>query len=51
VNAFFESHDVENLLICDASVTPRGTTIGYGAPTATVASFAYRRIVARHFSR
>ena len=51
VNAFFESHDVENLLICDASATPRGTTIGYGAPTATVASFAYRRIIARHFTR
>lgn len=51
VNSYFESHDVENLLICDASVTPRGATIGYGAPTATVAAFACRRIVARHFSR
>ena len=26
VNPYFESHDVENLLICDASVTPMGAT-------------------------
>jgi len=51
INPYFESHDVENLLICDASATPMGASIGYGAPTATVASFAYRRIVERHFSR
>ena len=51
VNPYFESHDVENLLICDASATPMGASIGYGAPTATVASFAYRRIIERHFSR
>ena len=51
VNPYFESHDIENLLICDASATPTGATIGYGAPTATVAAFAYRRIVERHFSR
>lgn len=51
VNSHFESHDVENLLIVDASVTPFGATIGYGAPTATVAAFAYRRIIERHFTR
>ncbi|MBI2822760.1 MAG: GMC family oxidoreductase [Acidobacteria bacterium] len=51
VNPYFESHDVENLLICDACAAPRGASIGYGAPTATVAAFAYRQIVARHFSR
>ena len=51
VNPFFESHDVDNLLIVDASATPFGATIGYGAPTATVAAFAYRRIIERHFTR
>lgn len=51
VNPYFESHDVENLMIVDASVTPRGATIGYGAPTATVAAFGYRRILERHFRR
>ena len=49
VNPHFESHDIEDLFICDASAVPRQQQ--YGAmPTATVAAFAWRRIVARHFT-
>lgn len=49
VNPYFESHDISNLFICDASVVPRQQQ--YGAmPTVAVASFAWRRIVSRHFS-
>jgi choline dehydrogenase-like flavoprotein len=50
VDAYGESHDVENLFVCDASVTPRCASQGYGAPTATVAAFVTDRIVQRHFS-
>jgi len=49
INPYFESHDVENLFICDASAVPRQQQ--YGAmPTVAVASFAWRRIVSRHFN-
>ena len=50
VNSDFESHDVENLLICDGSVLPRKASDGYGAPVATVATYAAQRIVKKHFS-
>jgi len=50
VNSDFESHDVENLLICDGSVLPRIASDGYGAPVATVATYAAQRIVKKHFS-
>ena len=51
VNQYGESHDVENLFICDASIMPRCASQGYGAPTGTVAAFISDRIVARHFSK
>jgi choline dehydrogenase-like flavoprotein len=50
VNAYGESHDIENLFVCDASIAPRCASQGYGAPTATVAAFISDRIVQRHFS-
>jgi choline dehydrogenase-like flavoprotein len=50
VDSDFESHDVENLLICDGSVLPRKLSDGYGAPVATVATYAAQRIVKNHFS-
>ncbi|MEE8348935.1 MAG: GMC family oxidoreductase N-terminal domain-containing protein, partial [Acidobacteriota bacterium] len=51
VNPSFESHDVEGLFVCDASVVPRAATQGYAGTVATVAVFAASRIVERHFSR
>ena len=49
INPYFESHDIENLFICDASAAPRQQQ--YGAmPTAAIASYAWRQIVDRHFS-
>jgi choline dehydrogenase-like flavoprotein len=50
VNQYGESHDVENLFICDSSIMPRCASQGYGGPTATVAAFISERIVARHFT-
>jgi choline dehydrogenase-like flavoprotein len=50
VNSNGESHDVENLFVCDASIKPRCASQGYGGPTATVAAFVAERIVRRHFS-
>ncbi|MDA2935350.1 GMC family oxidoreductase [Acidobacteria bacterium AH-259-D05] len=49
VNPYFESHDVDNLFICDNSVIPRVTTGPTGIPLAVVAVFAAERIVERHF--
>ena len=49
VNPYFESHDVDNLFVCDNSVIPRVTTGTTGIPLATVAVFAAQRIVERHF--
>jgi choline dehydrogenase-like flavoprotein len=51
VNPHFESHDIDGLFICDASVVPRSATQGYAGTVATVAAFASRRIVERHFKR
>ncbi len=51
VNQYGESHDVENLFLCDASILPRCASQGYGGPTATVAAFISERIVTRHFTR
>ncbi|MBI2822371.1 MAG: GMC family oxidoreductase [Acidobacteria bacterium] len=51
VDPYFQSHDVEGLLICDASVVPRCASQGYAGTVATVAAFAATRIVARHFKR
>jgi len=49
VNPHFESHDVDNLYIADASVIPRVTTGNTGTPQAAVTVFAAARIVERHF--
>ena len=49
VNPYFESHDVDNLFVCDNSVIPRVTTGPTGIPLATVAGLAAQRIVKRHF--
>ena len=51
VNAHFESHDVDNLLLCDASVIPRVTTGNSGTPQASVTVFAAGRMIERHFKR
>ena len=50
VNPYFESHDVDNLWICDGSVIPRVTTGNSGTPQASVSVFAAQRIIERHFS-
>jgi len=51
VNSDFESHDVENLLVASAAVIPRGNLTSAHIPTSLVAAYAWRRIVANHFSR
>ncbi|HKZ80519.1 MAG TPA: GMC family oxidoreductase [Pyrinomonadaceae bacterium] len=51
VNVNFESHDVENLFICDASVLPRSASGDAIGPIATVSVLAAERIVANHFQR
>ena len=50
VNSDFESHDVENLLICDQSAIPRIASRGFGTPVAVIATYAAQRMVARYFS-
>jgi len=51
IDSDFKSHDIENLFICDNSVMPAlSTTENYGAATAMLACYAWRRIVANHFS-
>jgi choline dehydrogenase-like flavoprotein len=50
VNPHFESHDVDNLFICDASVIPRVTTGNSGTPQAAVTAFAAERMIQRRFS-
>ncbi|MCZ6484679.1 MAG: GMC family oxidoreductase [Acidobacteria bacterium] len=51
VNAHFESHDVENLLICDGSVIPRACLSHKCIPVCTIAAFAARRILSDHYTR
>ena len=51
VNPHFESHDIEGLFVCDASVVPRSATQGYAGTVATVAIFGASRIIDRHFKR
>jgi len=50
VNPYFESHDVDNLWICDGSVIPRASTGNSGTPQASVTVFAAQRIIEGHFS-
>ena len=51
VNLNFESHDVDNLLICDGSVLPRVTTGNTGTPQASVSVFAAGKIIERNFKK
>lgn len=51
VNVNFESHDVENLFLCDASVVPRAASGDAVGPLATISVLAARRIVERHFRK
>jgi choline dehydrogenase-like flavoprotein len=50
VNPYFESHDVDNLFLCDGSVIPRTTTGNTGTPQASVTVFAAGRMIERQFS-
>lgn len=47
----FDSHDVRNLMICSAAVIPTANHTASHMPTVTVSCYAWRRIVANHFSR
>jgi choline dehydrogenase-like flavoprotein len=49
VNSDLESHDVDNLLICDA--VPFQGTANPSMPTAAVCNYAWRRIVGKYFTR
>ena len=49
VNSDFECHDIDNLYICDNGVVPY--TGAGGIYTAYVSCYAWRRMVAKHFSR
>ena len=49
VNPYCESHDVDNLFICDGSVIPRVTSGNSGTPQASVTVFAAGRMIERHF--
>ena len=51
VNPNFESHDIEGLFICDASVLPRSASGDAIGPIATVSALAAERIVTNHFKR
>ena len=51
VNSDFESHDVDNLFLCDASVIPFQCSANPSMPTAAICNYAWRRMVANHFSR
>ncbi len=51
VNPYFESHDVDNLFVCDGSAIPRVTTGNTGTPQASITVFAASRLIERHFKR
>jgi choline dehydrogenase-like flavoprotein len=51
VNEHFESHDIDNLFICDGTVLPRNPSGEDSMTTASMARFAAQRIVGRHFRR
>jgi len=51
VNSYFESHDVDNLFVCDGSAIPRVTTGNTGTPQASITVFAASRLIERHFKR
>jgi choline dehydrogenase-like flavoprotein len=50
ITSDFESHDIENLLICDNSALPKhGVSLSAG-PAMAVGCYGWRRIVANYFS-
>ena len=51
VNLNFESHDVDNLFVCDASVQPRAASGDAVGPLAVISVLASQRIAANHFKR
>ena len=51
VNSEFECHDIDNLFICDRSVPPCQASANVTMPLAMICNYAWRRIVAKHFSR
>lgn len=51
VDSNFQSHEVENLFICDASVQPRSASGDAVGPLATISVLAAQRIIANHFKR
>ncbi len=51
VNSDLESHDVDNLFICDSSVLPCQGGGNLSMPTAAICCYAWRRMVINHFSR
>ena len=51
VTSDFDSHDVKNLMICSAAVIPSGNHTASHMATVSVSAYAWRRMVANHFSR
>ncbi len=51
VNSDFECHDIDNLYVCDRSVPPCQATANVSMPIAAITNYAWRRMVAKHFSR
>ena len=51
VNLNFEAHEVDNLLICDASSMPRTSSGNSGTPQAAMTVFGASRIIERHFKQ
>ena len=47
----FDSHEVENLMICSAAAIPNANHTASHMATVSVSCYAWRRIVANHFSR
>ncbi|MCH8819134.1 MAG: hypothetical protein IIB03_02310, partial [Acidobacteria bacterium] len=47
----FDSHDVKNLMICSAAAIPNANHTASHMATVSVSCYAWRRIVANHFSR
>ena len=50
-NSDFDCHDIDHLLITSAASIPRTTFSDGMGPTASCAAYAWRRMIANHFSR
>jgi choline dehydrogenase-like flavoprotein len=51
VTSDFDSHDVQNLMICSAAAIPNGNHTASHMATVSVACYGWRRMVSNHFSR